>query len=218
MGKAENPPKAPFDDSLDGQRQKRIFDCTFAMIAKLVSADGIVTSDEKQAIGKFITNVLELDKARTDYAIYMFQYAKSSETTFAERAAQYQKLFPDNPQMREWMLDTMFRISAADGKCCPAEEGLINSAADIFNLDEATVRRIKARHVPEVNSHYDILGCGPDASLEEITACYQKLREESSPDKVQSLGLPQEFIVLARDRFDAIEVSYQYIVATRRKT
>lgn len=207
---------SPFGLSEQEQLQKQIFVSTFAMLSKLASSDGTVSKKEAIAVDQFMKKVLELDDARRQFAISVFNKSRNAPTTFEEYAQQYRDLLRDKPKMFEWVVDVLLRLSFADQVLSDPEEELIKKACLIFGISEDRYRQLKSRHVKEGDDiRYEILGCTRESSDEEVKEKYQQMKAEYDPRRVKEGGFPEEFIKLAEEKYSAITDTYQAIARMR---
>lgn len=197
------------------QAQLVFFTAAFSMLAKLCKADGQVTKKEISAIEAFMQRDLQLDEKSRSTAQNIFRQAVKSPEPFDAFARQFYSIFRTQPHIIELMMDVLFRVSAADGKVSDNEEALLNSAGNIFDYSPADFSRIKSRYIKETNKYYAVLKCDSNASNEEIKKQYRKLVSEYHPDKIESKGLPEEFIKLANDKFKEIQEAWDHIKRER---
>lgn len=67
-----------------------------------------------------------------------------------------------------------------------------------------SVDPIEALSVIPVTDPYDVIGVDPTASDEQIQEAYRRAVAAIHPDRVQSLGLPREFLALANHKASLI--------------
>ena len=65
--------------------------------------------------------------------------------------------------------------------------------------------------------YYKILGVSEENSLEEITKKYKSLIKEYHPDRLQGLGLPEDFIKLANEKLSSINEAYNFLKNEKTK-
>ncbi|MBN1332576.1 MAG: DnaJ domain-containing protein [Synergistales bacterium] len=58
---------------------------------------------------------------------------------------------------------------------------------------------------------YAVLGCGRDASIEEIRRCYRNLVSKYHPDRFIGQDLDEDFVRLATEKFKEIQNAYDEI-------
>lgn len=201
--------------SSNEQAQLVFFTAAFSMLAKISKADGRVTDMEITAVENFMRRDLHLDTAGQQTAINIFRQAIDSPEPFDAFAQQFYSVFNVQPNILEFMLDILFRVSAADGDISGEEETLLLSAARIFRFSNSDYERIKSRYVSVSNKYYAVLKCDHNASDDEIKKQYRKLVTEYHPDKIEAKGLPEEFIKLANEKFKEIQEAYDEIKKER---
>ncbi len=195
--------------------QMTFFVATFSMLAKIAKVDGKVTEDEIESIESFMTQDLRLDAQGRQSAITIFRQALQSPENFDSFAMQFYQAFYNQPRILELMLDILVRVSTADGEMNASEEQLILSAVGIFRVSEIDYALIKSRYVQQTNKAYAVLNCDPSVSNDELKKQYRKMVSEYHPDKIQSKGLPAEFVEFAGDKFIEIQEAYDTIKKER---
>ncbi|MDL1967537.1 MAG: co-chaperone DjlA [Deltaproteobacteria bacterium] len=191
--------------------QFTFFIAAFSMLAKLAMADGRISKKEVDSIEDFMVNDLNLNHESSRLAMNIFHAAIDSQETFHDFARQFYMQFSRQPQLLEFMMDMLFRVSVADGVLSESEEQLIHSAARVFNFNDAEYSKFKSRYIKDFEKYYAILGCNVYDSNDQIKKQYRKLVLEYHPDKIASKGLPDEFIKFANDKFREIQGAYEVI-------
>jgi len=207
----------PYRDQLSDLEatQLTFFVGAFSMLAKLAQVDGHISREEIRSIEDFMARELKLSPASRQVAVDIFQSALQANKAFDDFATQFHAQFRYQPQILEFMLDILFRVSLADGRLSEAEERLIRSAAGIFNFSRSAYDHIRAKYVKDTDRFYKVLGCDSNASEEEIKHSYRKLVSEYHPDKIAAKGLPEEFSALAHDKFREIQEAYEVVKKER---
>ena len=208
-------PTAQATLSSNEQAQLVFFTAAFSMLAKISKADGKVTDQEISAVETFMRQQLQLDAAGQKTAINIFRQAISSPEPFEAFAQQFYSVVNVQPNILEFMLDILFRVSAADGDISREEETLLLSASNIFRFSDSDYERIKSRYVSVSNKYYSVLKCDHNASDDEVKKQYRKLVTEYHPDKIEAKGLPEEFIKLANEKFKEIQEAWDAIKKER---
>lgn len=176
-----------------------------ALAAKLAKADGVVTEAEVESFWR------RFDIPPNAHAPIrrLFALAQKDVAGFQAYAEKIVRLFPDDIEIREDLLDVLFSIAAADRVIHVAELTYLTRVATIFGIDDVHFERIKARHLePEGNPHA-VLGTEPDMPFEDIRKIYLKLVAEHHPDRLAARGVPAEFHRLANERLAAINAAYE---------
>lgn len=186
---------------------------TFCMLAKLAQSDGSVSSSEIKVLEKLVS-VLKLKAEDKKIAIEAFNLAKKSEKTFSEYATEYKVEMESKPEMLKWMLDLLVKVAYADRELSDSEHDMLEQACNIFEVSTDNYKKISN------SSLFSRLGCSRKDSKELIKEKYDKLLEVCCPDKMSEMGLPKEFIDLAKNVRQEVVSAYQSISkeATSEKT
>jgi len=197
------------------QLQVTFFVASFSMLGKMASADGRVSREETSMVDQFARAQMRLDDNTRAFAMRIFHKAAASSSTFEEFATQFRDSFSSQPQMLRVMLDMLLRVSMADGSLHPHEEKILLSAVQLFGISSAEYARMKDQHYSDRDKHYAVLGCGPEASMEEVKKKYRQLVRDFHPDTIISKGLPEEFNKFAESKFREIQEAYESIKKAR---
>ena len=190
------------------QQQAIFFITTFSLLAKLAKVDGVISREEIKLVDQVIKIELKLDDKTRNFAIQVFNVAKTSEYSFEDYANQFYQTFYKHRQILSSMVDVLLRVAAADGIYHPKEEELIRQAVRIFKLSDAEYEALKERHIRDSEKYYSILGVSPKDSDTLIKTRYRKLVHEYHPDKIIAKGLPPEFEAFANLKFQQIQKAY----------
>ncbi len=184
-----------------------------ALAAKMAKADGTVTEDERAAFSRLFS-VPPGERANVER---LFRIASGSVAGFEAYASRIARLFHDDPQALEHVLDALFHIAAADGVMHPAEMDFLKRVAEIFGIG-GRFRCIRARHMhhPE-DAAYEVLGVNPCDDLADIRRAWRRLARENHPDRLLSRGLPKEALEMANRRMAAINGAFEAIVRERQQ-
>ena len=191
--------------------QRKIYECTFSMLAKLAAVDGSVSEDEVKAVNRFIRDVLKLPKDKKKLAVKIFIEARKSTGDFHSLAKEYSELLAEKPKMYLWMIDVMLAVSAADGHMSRDEERMICEACREFAVSPDTYRELRSRYIKSDDSAYQVLGCSKADPIEKIKEAYRRKLEEFSPERLVALGLPEEFAHSAEEKQKTLETAFQQI-------
>jgi len=193
------------------ESQLAFFVAAFSMLAKLSKIDGRISEEEIDSIHRFMVNDLKLDVKSQNVAIRIFNAALQSPESFHGFALQFYNQFQGRPQILEFMIDILLRVSVADGRMNRSEENLILEAVRIFRFSQDAFSKLKSKYVDDSEKYYAILGCSKSDPDEQIKKQYRKLVFEYHPDKISSKGLPEEFVKFANDKFREIQEAYDAV-------
>ena len=72
--------------------------------------------------------------------------------------------------------------------------------------------------LPDVQRCYEILGCDPSVTNDELTRHYRELCQQYHPDRIQSKKLAPDFLEFAEQRFKEIQNAYEIVTEYRRSS
>jgi DnaJ like chaperone protein len=168
-----------------------------ALGAKMAKADGQVTRDEVTAFRE----VFEIAREDEAGAARVFNLARQDVAGFDTYAARIRRMFGDGDPALCAIMEGLFHIAVADGDYHPAENDFLATVAEIFGINPRQFAALRARFVPDAERDpYEVLGIGPEASLDEVRAAWRQVVKDSHPDRMLALGLPEEAIRIAEKR------------------
>lgn len=183
-----------------------------ALGAKIAKADGQVTRDEVAAFRRIFT----IPKDEEAQAARVFNLARTDVAGFDAYANQIARMFRDRPEVLVDLMDGLLEIALADGEYHPREDEFMVEVNHIFGFSEQDLRRIKARHLPDVTDPYMVLGVDPEVSSAELRQHWRRLVRDLHPDRMIGRGVPVEAQRMAEKRLAAVNDAYEIIRKERR--
>ncbi len=181
--------------------------------AKMAKADGQVRPVEVAAF-RDVFRIAPDDEAS---AARVFNLARQDIAGFETYARRIARMFEDQPQVLEDILEGLFSIALADGHYHEGEEGFLRRVAEIFGIGETGFGCIEERHVSgRPRDPWQVLGVARDADLAAIRARWRELVQANHPDRMIARGLPEETVALANARITAINLAWQEISSRMR--
>ncbi len=191
------------------------FISTFACLGKLASADGNVSDDEIKVLEKFIRENLNMPPESEQAAKKIFFASASSRDSYESYAQQFYDTFKNDRTIIMMLMEIQLKLVMADNFYDKREQELIEKSRRIFNISNAEFERLKSIYMKSATFNYDIFGCKPSDSDEVIKKAYRKLLKEYHPDVLASKGLSEDFMKVARKKFDDIQSAYESIKSER---
>ena len=195
-------------------RQAIFFATTFAMLGKMAKADGRVSDAEIKVVNQFIRTRLSVDERARQFAINIFNDAKTNSTPFSAYAQQFGEQFTQEREMRVMLFELLFELAMADGTLHPAEEALLEEALGPLGLSRELYDELRGKK-PDVDHLYSLLGVTGDVSDSELKRAWRKAVRDFHPDKIVSKGLPDEFTKFAEEKFKEVNDAYDTIMEHR---
>jgi len=152
-----------------------------------------------------LLGVLKLNQEDKKTAIEIFNSAKKSEKSFSDYAKEYKSTVESKPEMLKWMLDLLVKVAYADRELSDSEHDMLEQACHIFEVSTDNYKKISN------TSLFSRLGCSRKDSPEVIKEKYDNLLEVCCPNKMTDMGLPKEFIKLAKEIREEVTNAYESI-------
>ena len=191
--------------------QVAFFTALFACLAKIAKADGRVSEEEVSKIESFISNKFNFSDEERNFAINIFQKAKSDRISFDAYAKQLYQLLGSSPNSLLVFYELLFELAMADGEMHENEEKLLRKIPNIFRFDSSVYEDLYNKYVGKISDAYEILGVTKDMTLDEVKKIYRVKRKEFHPDALISKGLPEELIEKAKEKFIEIQAAFEII-------
>ena len=183
-----------------------------ALSAKMAKADGLVTRDEVTAFRQ----VFLIDSGEEANAARVFNLARQDVAGFEEYAVRIRRMFAGERDTLCDLLEGLFHIAMADGDYHPDENAFLARVAELFGLEDAEFRAMRARFVSGAPPDpWSVLGVTSDMPMDEIRKVWRNMVRECHPDRMQARGVPQEAVKLAEKRLIDINLAWEEINAAR---
>ncbi len=184
-----------------------------ALGAKMAKADGLVTRNEVAAFRE-VFHIAEADEAG---AARVFNLARQDIAGFEEYAHRIRAMYrPEDERALADLIEGLFHIAMADGSYHPREDRFLTRVAEIFEIDDRSFARLRARFVPDAEPDpYDVLGVDPTAGMAEVRSAWRVLVRETHPDRMAARGVPEEAIKIAERRLIDVNRAWESIAQGR---
>ncbi len=201
--------------TVEKENQTLFFVLLFSMLGKIAKSDGIISSEEINAVTNFMDE-MNLDNEDKKAAITIFNNSKNDKYSIYEYADQYK--YNADIQAREMIYAMLWKIAYSDGLIHPKEDIILQKIVSHLGLNNDTYDNFKAELLgidKNINSHYKLLECLSSDTNDKIKQNYKRIIARYHPDKIQSKGLPKEFIIFANEQAKKVNVAYDAIKKSR---
>jgi DnaJ like chaperone protein len=186
-----------------------------ALGAKMAKADGHVTRGEVAAFREIFT----IPPEEEANAARVFNMARTDVAGFDDYARRIARMFRGERGPLFDLMEGLFHIALADGDYHPDENAFLREVAQIFEIDERSFARLRARFVPDCEPDpYDVLGVSPDDDLTEIRSAWRAIVRETHPDRLAARGLPEEAMKMAESRLISANRAWERISEGQGRT
>lgn len=219
--------------SLNAGNQHRVqmafFTATFSVMGHIAKADGRVT-DAEIKLARQIMDELALTEDMRVAAINLFEQGKEPDFPLSDVLAQFRKECHRRTQLIQMFLEIQIQAAYADGTLDEAEESVLHSICNYLGISLLNYERIKlqfqaqqrfygqsqVRSGETLDDAYAILGVSASATDVEVKKAYRKLMNQHHPDKLVAKGLPEEMMVIAKEKTQKIRKAYEIIKQHRQ--
>ena len=188
------------------------------LAAKVAKADGHVSENEIRVFKKLFNL-----QNTTDHRISKtFNKAKESIDGWEPYALQILRLSKDDLELKEGVIENLFKVATADGQFGNEELKLIKEIAKTIELPEGNFDVIRQAYEPKIATDstvadfYAVLGVLRTATDSEIKAKWKKLINIYHPDRIQAKGATAEEVEKATLKMAEINNAYQNIMKSRK--
>ena len=187
------------------------------MAAKIAKADGVVSANEIRVF----KNTFAIKSEDDSKLSIVFNEAKTTAGEFEIFARQLSRTVQDNLELKENIIDNLFKIAAADGMVAVEALNILRKTAELIKLPEGNFEVIAAVYLPKnkespMQDFYDILGVLCNASDSEIKRRWKELIVQYHPDRLQAQGADSAEVEAATLKMAEINNAYQTIMKSRK--
>lgn len=206
----------------DGEFATEFIETLFASLGKLAKADGVVKQSEANHINDFIRE-MGLSAKEKALAGKSFKAALDNAVSYQFYIDKLNEGFAGDRTHLQLILGLYCEIAISDGVLHDNEKRFIEYAEKVFGLNgyahaffgenhhNKSSSDRNSHHSDSLEAYYNILGCTPHASDDELKKAYRKKCIDFHPDKIESKGLPEEFKRFAEEEMKKINQAYDRI-------
>ena len=181
--------------------------------AKLSKADGNVSKEELIAV----KNKLQIPDNEIDQVGKIFNKAKEESSGYEPYAIQISKIYKENLNVLEEVINILFYIAEADGEISRKELEMIEHIAQIFNINQTQFKAIQeSRKASDKLNPYIVLESKPDDDISIIRKKYLMLSKQHHPDLLLNKGVPQEVIEESKKKMRAVNNAWDQVQKFRK--
>jgi len=207
--------------------QMAFFTATFSVMGHMAKADGRVTSDEIN-LAKRVMDELALSGDMRKTAINLFEQGKAADFPLHEVLDQFRRECHRRTNLIRMFLELQIQAAFADGKLDQTEESVLHTICEHLGISRFEYERIKLQfqaqqrfygrgqqQASSLDDAYGVLGVTKTATDAEVKKSYRRLMSQHHPDKLVAKGLPEEMMVIAKEKTQEIRKAYETIKESR---
>jgi len=209
--------------------QMAFFTATFSVMGHIAKADGRVTADEIN-LAKRVMDELALSGDMRKTAVNLFEQGKSADFPLDGVLDQFRRECHRRTHLIRMFLELQIQAAYADGTLDKAEENVLHRICERLGISRFEYERIKLQFQAQqrfyghsqqqqtsnrLEDAYAALGIEKTASDTEVKKAYRRLMSQHHPDKLVAKGLPEEMMVIAKEKTQQIRKAYETIKKSR---
>lgn len=213
--------------------QMAFFSATFSVMGHIAKADGQV-SREEISLAKRVMEEMSLTNEMRQAAINLFEQGKHHDFPLDEVLDQFYKECHRRTDLIRMFLNIQLQATFSDGSFAVSEEDLLLHICSRLRFSRFDFERLKIQLQAQQRFHtgnsthahnnlqkqslqdaYSILGLLPSANKDEVKNAYRRLMNQNHPDKLVAKGLPEEMMILAKEKTQKIRKAYEAILKAR---
>ena len=208
--------------------QAAFFTATFSIMGHMAKADGRVSPQEIH-VARHIMERMQLSEEQKKAAMLLFNEGKQANFPFDDVLAQFRRECARRTSLVQMFLEIMISTAMADGVLHQHEQKLLYHISDHLHYPRKFFDRLLSmvqgqQHYANSTSGtgkvtlkdaYAVLGIDNDATDAEVKKAYRRLMNQHHPDKLVSKGLPEEMMIIAKEKTQEIKAAYEDIKQSR---
>jgi len=210
------------------EKQKVFFDTTFSVMGHLAKAKGNITQIDIQIANAYMDQMRLRGEARSQ-AQTSFSLGKEPDFPLKEKLTEFAQMVRGDRNVLQMFLGVQIQTAYADGLIEEKEKEILYKIAEYLGFSRFELERLLQmiegqqqfhqrqqggsyqgqQQTVNEDDYYKVLGVEKSATDKEIKRAYRKLMSQHHPDKLASKGLPEEMMILAKEKAQDIQSAYE---------
>ena len=210
------------------ERQKVFFDTTFSVMGHMAKAKGQVTQADIQVANAYMDQMRLQGEARLQ-AKASFSLGKDADFPFKEKLTEFAEMMRGDRNVLQMFLGIQVQTAYSDGVLDSKEKDILYDIAECLGFSRFELDRLlqmiegqqhfhqrqqggyrgQQQQTANEEDSYKVLGIEKSATDKEVKRAYRKLMSQHHPDKLASKGLPEEMMILAKEKAQDIQSAYE---------
>jgi len=216
------------------EAQTAFFNATFCVMGKLAKADGQVTAQEINYAQTVMTRMQLTDELRKQ-AIECFNKGKASDFDLAQVLEPLRRVLVNNAAVKQMFIEIQLAAALIDGHFSQSEGRVLTQVCQLLGITQQDFEAVVARMKSEQSFHqsgsqgqfegagqsglkqaYGVLGVDQNCDAKTLKMAYRKLMSQHHPDKLVARGLPDEMMLIAKQKTQEIQAAYDAVKKSRK--
>ncbi len=211
------------------ERQRLFFDTTFSVMGHMAKAKGQVTQADIQVANAYMDQMRLQGESRAQ-AQASFSVGKDANFPLKEKLSEFVQMVRGDRNVLQMFLGIQVQTAYADGVLDSKEKEILYDIAEQLGFSRFELDRLlqmiegqqhfhqgqrQQQQAASEEDSYKVLGIEKTASDKEVKRAYRKLMSQHHPDKLASKGLPEEMMMVAKEKAQDIQSAYESLRKAR---
>ena len=208
--------------------QEAFYHAIFVCLGRVAKCDGVVCEEEIDWTMHVMAR-MGLSAEKKKEAMALFHKGKQTGYSIMHELDELQKHCGRRSNLLELFMEMLVQAALADGKMTKKEwatlshiaaginfrtdalETLIRSALAYHDFKQKPTDSVENSPTTHLLNAYGVLGVSPQVSASDLKKAYRRQMSQHHPDKLIAKGLPEEMVVMATEKAQAIRAAYEEI-------
>lgn len=206
---------------------------SFAAMGHIAKATGVVTKAHISQANHFMQQ-LGLNTQQKKEAQAAFRDGKAVNFPFKQQIKEFYQRYKKRPDVLQLFLEIQLSIACVEGKVEQEQYQLLLQVADSLHISKSALAQLLLAYQAQSRfqqssgsaqdqaksllAAYQVLGCSPEATEQELKRAYRKLMAQHHPDKLMAQGVPAAMLDVAKRRTQDIQAAYELIKQQNAKS
>ncbi|GHG61246.1 co-chaperone protein DjlA [Alishewanella longhuensis] len=206
---------------------------SFAAMGHIAKATGVVTKAHINQASHFMQQ-LGLNAQQKKEAQAAFRDGKAVNFPFKVQINEFYQRYKKRPDVLQLFLEIQLSIACVEGRVEQEQYKLLLQVADCLQISKNTLDQLLLSYQAQSRfqqnpgtaqeqaksllAAYQVLGCVPEVTEQELKRAYRKLMAQHHPDKLMAQGVPAAMLDVAKRRTQDIQAAYELIKQQRAKS
>ena len=212
------------------KRQEIFLHTTFSVMGHMAKADGHVSEAEIHVATQLMDRMQLAGETRRAAQV-SFNQGKQADFPLEDTVREFRRVSMFRRDLVKVFLEVQIQAAFSDLDFSTAERTILHSIGAILGVTSQDMDNLLNRMEAEFRSHryggkvsleealenaYQQLGVTPEDPEKTVKRAYRKLMNEHHPDKLVSKGLPEEMMIIAKEKAQDIQAAYDLVKESRK--
>ncbi|WP_017444254.1 co-chaperone DjlA [Gayadomonas joobiniege] len=201
------------------------FHSLFSVMGHIAKASGRVTEKDIALASALMDRMQLKDEVRQE-AQQAYRAGKNTDFAFSDTVKTFKAYCFGRREFMQLYMEIQIQAAVANQTLHPKAKELLYAAGKILSFDKTQLDQLiqqamaanqyhnsaKYNRAMTISQAYQVLGLVEQSSLKEVKRAYKRLMSQHHPDKLSAQGVPQQAVLMAKEKTQDIQAAYECIV------